>query len=211
MGNIISWIVSVMVAFSSLSTGEHYTNPDARETATQRLERYEGIATAVAAVAFDPAERPLFAGPFGRHRTAATLLGIAWKESSWRRDVDLGIGSRARGGGTDTCSMQIRLARWKNPDGTFEEQRTREGWTATDLLADREKCFRAGLRIVRGSFGACRALAPEFALAAYARGRCADPIGQAKSVERLAVGEKLLGLKPLPAAPTMTSAALGGS
>lgn len=202
---IVAWLVSVMLAFSPAVTGERYTNPDARESATDRTARYEGMARAVVAVAFDPAERPLFAGPWGRHQTATLLLGVAWKEGSWRRDVDLGEGKRARGGGTDSCNMQIRLASWRDRDGTVHEQTTPEGWTWRDLVTDREKCFRAGLRMLRRSMGACRAEDPDHALAAYARGVCTDPVGQAKSRERIRVGRQLFGLRPAPAAP-----ALGG-
>ncbi len=207
MDILIAWLVAVMVAFSPLKTAEHHRNPDARETSAERLVRYEGIARAVATVSFDPEERPLFAGPLGRHMTATALLGIAWKEGSWQRDVDLGIGPKARGGGADSCAMQIRLVSWKDAKtGEVEDARTKEGWTWRDLVEDREKCFRAGLRLVRRSFGACRAFPAEHALAAYARGRCEDPIGQQKSAERIAVGRTLLGLKPLPPAPAVTNA-----
>lgn len=192
MKPIVAWLVAVMVAHSSLKTGEGYKNPDAHETQEQRLERYEGMAEAIAKVAFDPAERPLYAGPRGRHQTATLLLGVAWYEGSWRRDVDLGLGKHARGGGTDSCNMQVRLAAWKDKDGSRVDGRTREGWDWHDLVADREKCFRAGLHIVRGSMGACRSLPPEHALAAYARGSCSSEEGQEKSKLRVDLGRRLL-------------------
>lgn len=197
METVTAWLLATMIAFSPLAAWEHYKTEEARETAEQRAERYAGIASAVARVAFDPEERPLFDGPTGRHATATLLLGLAWKESAWRRDVDLGLGKLARGGGTDTCLLQIRLARWVK-DGEVVDARTREGWDWRDLVADREKCFRAGLRIVRLSMGACRKYDPEHALAAYARGRCEDPVGQSKSRERVLLGRTLLALRKLP-------------
>ena len=49
---------------------------------------------------------------------------------------------------------------------------TREGWTGHDLVTDRRLCFRAGLHILRSSFGVCHALPVDDRLSAYATGHC---------------------------------------
>ena len=49
--------------------------------------------------------------------------------------------------------------------------------------------------------GVCRDVAPEFALAAYARGSCTDETGQAKSKQRVDLARRLLSLRKLPPSP----------
>jgi hypothetical protein len=98
--------------------------------------------------------------------------------------------------------MQIRLGRGET---------TAEGWTWQELVADREKCFRAGLRIARRSFSACRSLPIEHRLSAYATGSCSfpmtdgivrsTPVGHTKSASRIAVARKLLARLALPPIP----------
>jgi len=204
MAQITAWLVALMVLLSPPDKGAAAGRfvPDAVETTEQRLERYEGIAAAVAAVAFDPEEKPLFGGKSGRHATATLLLGLSWMESGWRRDVDLGQGKLARGSGMDSCLMQIRLGK---------NETTAEGWTWQDLVGDREKCFRAGLRIARRSFSACRSLPVEHRLSAYATGSCSfpmtdgvvrsTPVGHVKSAARIAVARRLLSRLALPETP----------
>lgn len=203
MEPIITWLVALMVLLSPPDRGAAAGRfvPDARETTEERLERYRGIATAVAAVAFDPAEPAAFGGASGRHATATLLLGLSWMESGWRRDVDLGRGKEARGGGMDSCLMQIRLGKGET---------TREGWDWQELVGDREKCFRAGLRIVRRSMAACRELPLEHRLSAYATGSCHASLlrepgrmapGWQKSAARMAVGRRLFDRLPRPASP----------
>src|SRR5690606_35608375 len=101
------------------------------------------------------------------------------------RDVDLGPCWRGRANdswrcdfGRAHCLLQVHAR-----DG-----KTREGWTPAELVADREKCFRAGLHLVQSSFAACRANPAKLRLAAYASGRCTA--GQAGSERLLALGER---------------------
>lgn len=206
MEALTAWIVALMLLQSPPDKGAAAGRfvPDAVETTEQRVERYQGIAAAIAAVAFDPNEKPAFGGKNGRHATATLLLGLSWMESGWRRDVDLGLGKVARGGGMDSCLMQIRLGK---------NETTQEGWTWQELVSDREKCFRAGLRIIRRSMSACRELPPEHRLSAYATGSCHASLlqvpgrtapGWQKSAARMAVHRRLfdrLPRPPLPAAP----------
>lgn len=202
MEALTAWIVALMISLSPPDKGAAAGRfvPDAVETTEQRTERYREIAAAIAAVAFDPDETPAFGGKGGRHATATLLLGISWMESGWRRDVDLGLGKLARGSGMDSCLMQIRLGRGET---------TKEGWTWEDLTSDREKCFRAGLRIIRRSMAACRELPLEHRLSAYATGTCATHLlgtnrmapGWSKSASRFAVHRRLFDRLPRPALP----------
>jgi len=58
--------------------------------------------------------------------------------------------------------MQIRVGRGN----------TVEGYSHADLVADRDKCFRVGHRLLKHSIGACRSLPTLDWLSAYARGQC---------------------------------------
>jgi hypothetical protein len=73
--------------------------------------------------------------------------------------------------------MQIRVG-----DGT-----TGEGWTGSELIADRTSCFRAALHILRGSFAACRRLPMIDRMSAYATGSCSE----GAEASRLRVGRAL--------------------
>ena len=169
MDPIMAWAVALMVSWAP--PGRSHIK-DAIEEPEAGKARYEEIARAAARVAYDPATPPLFRGPRGRASTMALLLAVASHESGFRRDVDLGIGKLARGSGTDSCLLQIRVGKGK----------TAEGWTHEDLVGDREKCFRAGHSLIKRSFGACRRLPLLDWLGAYTRGRCArdEPLSRAR-------------------------------
>jgi hypothetical protein len=169
MDSIIAWAVTFMVSWAPPGRS---TLKDATETPEAGRARYAEIAAAAARVAYDPALKPLFGGPRGRAATMALFLSIAYHESGFRRDVDLGIGKLARGSGTDSCLLQIRV-------GTG---RTAEGWSHEDLVGDRVKCFRAGYGLIKRSFGACRRLPMLDWLGAYTRGRCREdePLSRAR-------------------------------
>ncbi|WP_437798708.1 hypothetical protein [Sorangium sp. So ce693] len=210
MDTIIAWAVGIMMTWAP--PGKSFIK-DAVETPEEGRARYHEIARAAAKVAYDPALKPLFGGPRGRAETMALLLSIAYFESGYRRDVDLGIGKLARGSGLDSCLLQVRVGAGK----------TREGWSHADLVGDREKCFRAGLALIKGSFGACRKQEPRDRLSAYTRGRCIDNdkhsrarIGRALNVPRApmtdaAVLAAMPGRDPLPAAPPSAPPATGAA
>lgn len=160
MDPITAWALAIMLAWAPPGRSRL---KEAVETPEAGAARYAEIARDAAHVAFDPAERPMVAGPRARSQSLAILLSVAYHESGFRRDVDLGLGPLARGQGTDSCLMQIRVGK-----GT-----TADGWSHADLVADRKKCFRAGFRLLRRSIGACRSMPPLAWLSAYARGQCA--------------------------------------
>lgn len=186
---LAAYLLGIMLAWSPPETAAaRVTHREAQETAEDRTARYEGIAQALADVAEDPDEKPLYGGELGRARTAVTLLAVSWMESGWRRDVDLGVGKLARGEGVDSCLVQIRVG------GGL----TAEGWSHADLTGDRRRCFRAGLHLMRRSYSACRTEAPEHLLAAYASGSCKGVLGQKRSRERILLARRMLARFPAP-------------
>ncbi|WP_437288750.1 hypothetical protein [Sorangium sp. So ce406] len=200
MDSLIAWAVGIMVTWAPPGTS---LIKDAIETPEAGRARYQEIASAAAKVAYDPESKPLFGGPRGRAETMALLLSIAYYESGYRRDVDLGLGKLSRGSGVDSCLLQVRVGAGK----------TREGWSHEDLVGDREKCFRAGLALIRRSFGACRKQDARDRLSAYTRGRCIvndkhsrARIGRALNVPRAPMTDEevlasMVKRAPAPAAP----------
>jgi hypothetical protein len=162
MDGLVSYLVSAMLAWVPLYA-------QTAESKEEALARYESIANDAAAVAFDDQESPIFGGPSGRAQTALLMLSIASYESSYRKAVDDGEGRGDHG--RSFCLMQIRVG-----DGI-----TREGWTGTDLIAERTRCFRAALHILHGSFNACHRLPMEDRMSAYATGRCFENAAVSRS------------------------------
>lgn len=157
-----AWLLSIML--TAVPPGKSRYPEEARESAAAGKARYGAIARAIAEVSLDDEEKPLFTGDDGRLKTALILLTISYHESHWRRHIDLGIGPRSRGGGgMYHCMMQIAVPRGKTP----------EGWTADDLVASRDKCFRRGLHILQlGSRHCAAKYGPRSFLNLYASGRC---------------------------------------
>jgi hypothetical protein len=160
MNALIAYLLAAIVTWSPPSDHDYY------ELREETLDRYASIARDIATVALDPAEAPLFGGPQGRAQTGLLLASVAFYESGgFRRDVDLGLGNRARGdSGRSWCLMQINIG-----DGT-----TIERWTGHNLVEDRQKCFRAGLRKLRQSFAMCQNQSFADRLSGYTKGRCTD-------------------------------------
>lgn len=149
------------------------------ETVVEKRSRY-------VAIAIDLEDAVLASEPLpgmNRRRTAATLLGIAFMESGFARDADVGpcATDKRCDRGASACLMQIKVG-----GGT-----TREGWTREELFADRTKCFRAGLAKARNSMRAC-----DGELTAYAVGHCDSLIGKAAGRSRLAMGRRVWALGP---------------
>jgi hypothetical protein len=198
MDPIIAWAVAFMIAVAP--PGRAGT----KETREEGAARYREIATAAAIVAYDTDTPPLFEGRNGRARTLALLLSVAFHESGFLRHVDFGIGPRARGdSGQSWCLMQIKVGMG----------RTIQGWSGTDLVANRQRCFRAGLEMMRWSFQACRDNPSMELLDAYTSGRCDH--GKIESRKRM---ESALDwfedhpppVLPLPGSTTAAGRAPGG-
>ena len=192
---LIVWLTVLMAQLSPPDRPQFVA--EAKESKAQAEARYREIAEAILDVSFNPAEEPLFTGANARSKTALFIMFKFYKESSFRRDVHLGLG-RARLGrqgwndnGRSWCMGQIMLGRKSveiEPGVWAEESSTTtaEGWTGTDLVQDTRKCAAATLHILRKSFGACAKLPPDERLAAYATGSCSSEVGRRISRSRMA-------------------------
>jgi len=161
-----------------------------KETPEAAALRYEAIAKQVVEVAFAAKEKPLYEGPAGRLKTMAVMLAIDAYESGFRKDIDEGV-VRGDGGGS-WCLAQVNTAGGRivvKDDGSFDYSST-EGWTGADLVADRHKCFRAQLAIMRASFQ-CEHRTEEASLMKYASGKC--DAGYRESYHRMKAALKLFG------------------
>lgn len=143
------------------------TYPTATETVEQREARYETFAADVAEVAQeDPMPR----------EAAALLTAMAFVESGFARDVDVGPCDPARvrahgcdGGRSGSAWQVMGLREWTRPEAA-----------------------RKALAAIRRSQRACRRNTFETSLAAYARGDCNSPTGQRLSRVRMSVAVRLL-------------------
>jgi hypothetical protein len=193
MNPIVSWLFALMVAFAPPDkTSKAFQFPGHEETAEQKSARYQSIAEDLYDVVYDPDVEPVYAGPKGRRRTALLVLAIAFHESGFAHDVDIGPcylgkdGTSARcDHGKSACVMQLHIG-----EGT-----TPEGYTQADLFADRKKCFRAALARIRSSLGECKHLDEKHRLNAYASGVCTR--GDEQSEELSALVDKF-GAKVAP-------------
>jgi hypothetical protein len=154
MESLVSYLVAAMLAWVPL----HSHAP--LESDEHVAARYAGIARDAASVALDDHEPPLFEGPMGRAETALLMLSVASYESSFSAKID--DGTRRGDHGRSYCLMQIRIGQGE----------THEGWSGPQLIADRTRCFRAALHILRTSFAVCRRLRVDDRLSAYATGHC---------------------------------------
>lgn len=123
----------------------------------------EGMARDILAVAYDPAEPPLFPGPQGRARTALVMARVAALESQLRPDVDVGHCRPTEcDHGTAFCPMQVRPAAGIVLDGTMYDYASRRSpaWrrdhaaeivNGERLVDDRRTCFRVALHMLRAS------------------------------------------------------------
>jgi len=175
---------------------------NAKETEEEGTARYRSIARDAISVAYDPAEAPLFPGPYGRAKTLATMLGIADSESGFRKDVDTGSGSQAKGdSGASWCLMQVQLGvavNGKSPNRVVLKGGVYEfaydgvsGFGGEDLVRNRKACFRVALHIMRDSFRQCADLPVDERLAIYTSGnhdsgRAASKIRVGKAIRWLA-------------------------
>lgn len=165
-----------------------------RETTEEGRARYAEIARDLTAVLFEEETKPLFKGKRGREHTAAVVLAVAHMESGFRKDVDLGAGKLGRGDhGRSWCLLQVQAG----VTGTVPSGNdVTRAYTGKDLVADRKKCFRAGLEMLRQSLSACKDAPLKDRLAVYASGSCDK--GLAESRLRMALAGRITKLLPFP-------------
>jgi hypothetical protein len=102
-------------------------------------------------------EKPLFANDPDRRRTAALLVAVAFRESTFVPDV---VGDK----GTSFCAFQIHRSSGGSPA----------------LLDDVDACARTGLALLRTSLRVC----PTYPVAWYASGPLGCGNGRAQKISR---------------------------
>lgn len=159
---ILSWLIQVAppARFALIPT-----YPEAVETVEERHARYVDISQDIAEVV--SAEFPDRGPSAARRRAAALLVGIAWHESGFARDVDVGpcAPGRLKKGGCDSGRAK----------GLWQIQAYE--------VPTRQDGARLALRLAKRSFTACKKLPVQAQLAAYAAGNCASKAGQMRSAE----------------------------
>jgi len=181
MKQLAAWILSLMELLAPPE--KRVTETTLRmggETVEQMKERYKQFANDMAEVVL---VNPVFTtGKYAEYRSAAQMLGVAFMESGFRKDVDVGPCRKGEcDKGNSFCSMQIQTGiAGKSP----------EGWKGQELLEDRKKCFMSGANALRRSYGACGNLS------SYTVGHCEKDEPKAKA--RQAIGERLFARLPIP-------------
>ena len=175
-----AFALAAILAHAKPETVSQYAAPGHAETVDEVRARFASIASDAAVVAH---EKPLYAGARGDERTVATLLALAFHESGYAHDVDVGPCYRGRDGkslrcdsGRAACSLQVRT-------DVHREH------TAAELFADRKLCFREGLRVLRSSMATCARSAPTDLFAAYAGGSCSAPLAVKRGRELRALAK----------------------
>lgn len=183
----VAWILALITA-ASPPTRLHTPPSDWSETSEERATRLAGVAEDIAQVA--ESEAPLPFGSAPRANSAALLVAVASLESDFAIDVDKGpCSTRIKGrcdGGASACILQIHVGAGK----------THQGWTREELFADRRKCLRAGLALMRRSMNACASAPLLDRLAAYASGLC--ELGRVRSRDRMSLEQQLISGHPPP-------------
>lgn len=180
MTHLANWVVSVIVSL----TASTQTTRLRSESEADMQARYLSIGEDLEKVVLGAP--PLFADDQDRKKTASLMLSIAFYESGFLKAVDTGV---SRGDhGESYCLLQVRTGNGKVKYGS-EEMRQ---WRGADLIADRTKCFRAGLEALRISIHQCPAGPNGESLNLYATGRCEQQSKEARNRWRTAlwIGKK---------------------
>lgn len=216
MNIAVAWILGLMLQAAPpprLAAGPQW--PGWEETAEQKEARYESFASDLVEAVYDPALKPLFGGKRGRALTAAMVLGVAFHESGFAADVDLGPCYRGKNGtdkrcdgGMSACPMQIKIGAGTTTRGAHGI----DGLTQADLFRDRKLCFRVGIHQLRRSLLQCTKRGESERLNAYASGRCDFGAAESKSLlgqvrrfltnkDAIPMDETALSPLPVPSAP----------
>lgn len=179
---LTAWCTTKMASWSPPGSS---AVPGAAESPEEAFVRYNEIARNAIDTVYDPKETPIFKGKLARAKTLGVLLSTLQSESSFRKDVDFGVGDKARGdGGRSWCLAQIRLSTPQKNGRTkvriFLDSSPLYGYVmdgstglgGEDLVRDRKSCLRVALHMIRGSFLACARYPTEHRLSSYVRRDC---------------------------------------
>lgn len=159
---VVAWLVAAM---TSWAPPDAVTYKGGRfESHEARASRYEDTARAVSSVVYRLGYSPITSGESARAKDAGLALSIAGYEGG-QYALDVDDGTRTGDGGKSFCLMQVNFS-WRS--------RTAQGWTGPDLVGarNRERCFEAGLDLVRESHEECGNLASPDWLSGYTTGVC---------------------------------------
>ncbi len=192
MQAFILWVMTFITMHAP--PGRPQFIPEAQESKEEAVTRYESIAADIYEVL--QTEKPLFRGQSGKARTATVILSLMLHESGFRKDVDTGVGTQARGdNGRSWCLLQQNVGTGRTLAWNIKEDRPAKpickggqvstravpcdleadvhpGFTGPELVGDRKNCIRAGLRAMRMSFAACGRMSNKDWLRSYASGSC---------------------------------------
>lgn len=165
---VASWIYDASLEWIPLAPVNGWESR--QEANVRRL----AIATDIASVAFDPSESPLFASGndhASRANTALFLASIARFESGFDVRVDSGHCEALPGGiKAGWCDNGNAHSMWQHNIGNGK---TIDGWTKSDLIADRRKAIRASLHALQRSVKTCgKTYGGADAFSVYAQGFC---------------------------------------
>lgn len=186
----------------------HEALPGWGETDEARLRRYYAIASDVAYVADEACK--------GNRACAINMihmgLGVAWHESGFMPDVDLGPCYLGRDGKGSRCDGGNAHSMWQlHPLGCVTGPHAPPGPCAEAVLydTDRRAAFREAIKRMWRSIRECRrSLVPkEDQLAIYAGGGCRLQQSVLRSRELAACIQKAARAPDLPKAPTPRAAA----
>lgn len=178
-----AWILSILLSLTPAAP-----QPGHAETPEQYRARLGEIATVIADGVYGEHHGPLLAE--GADATATRLIAVAYMESGFSHDTDVGPCYRGRDGRSARCDAGRSVSIWQIQIGNA---RTPEGYVKDDLW-DRRKAERVAQRKIVASAGCARLYGPDAALNAYASGSCAR--GLRESAARLALARKLLAQHP---------------
>lgn len=196
---VVAWLVAAMTKWAP---PEAVTYKGGRfESGEDRAARYEATAGSVSNVVYGLGYAPITRGAAARAQDAGLALSIAGYEAG-QYALDVDDGTRTGDGGRSFCLMQVNFS-WRS--------RTPQGWTGPDLVGakNRERCFEAGLDLVRESHEECGKLAAPDWLSGYTTGACQPR--EPHAAKRMGRFAKWLARNPVPVPDEVVLAERAGS
>ena len=197
-----TWIVmaralAILLHLSPLSR-THEVLPGWEETPEQRLHRYYSIAADVSVVALEVCKGNVECAK----RQVTAGLGVAWHESGFAPDVDLGPCYRGKDGKGQRCDGGNAYSMWQlRPLGCATGPHAPPGPCAEAVaFRDRRVAFREAIKRMGRSQKECaRIFAPkDEQLAVYSGGGCKLPMAIVRSRELFGCIRKAASAPDLP-------------
>jgi Transglycosylase SLT domain len=151
-------------------------------------DSYEDTATAIAAVVEN--EKPLFAGPDAKERTAALLIALSWAESRFDPKA---VGDHGHSVGL----YQIFHTNLPTP----------EGFRRGDILGNPSHATSVAIRMLRQSMGVCarRPVGEQLGWYASGDGQCEKGLSESRIFKQHPPKDTKVVLTPAPAATAVNA------